>query len=183
MRQAFPGPDRPAVRHRLTLLASILAGSVLLNIGCAAASRSGKVNAPAQSAESAKAAAQRISERASSWRTRQGNFFKRNWGVELIGVHPVSSGYMLALRYRILDPDKAKVLNNRHSKAYLIDEATGTVLAVPAMENIGELRPGSTPEANRNYFMVFGNPGKVVKAGSTVSLVAGDFRADGVVVE
>ena len=103
--------------------------------------------------------------------------------LELIGVHPVSSGYMLAFRYRILDADKAKVLNDRHTKAYLVDDATGIVLAVPALENIGELRPGSTPQPGRTYFMVFGNPGKVVKVGNLVTLVAGNFRADGIVVE
>lgn len=143
---------------------------------------------PVRAVVDAKAAAKKsvdavAAQRATNWRSRQGLYFKRNWGVELIGVHPVSSGYMLTLRYRILDAEKAKVLNDRNTKAYLIDEATGIVLAVPALENIGELRPGSTPQVGRNYFMVFGNPGKVVKVGNTVTLVAGNFRADGIVVD
>jgi hypothetical protein len=100
-----------------------------------------------------------------------------------VGVKPVASGYMLAFRYRILDPDKAKVLNDRKSRAYLIDAATGTVLMVPTMENVGELRPGATPEADRTYFMIFGNPGKLVKSGSRVSIVAGALRIDGLIVE
>ena len=120
---------------------------------------------------------------AGDWRVRQGLYFKRNWGVELINVTPVSSGYMLALRYKVLEPDRAKVLNDRKSKAYLIDEATGTVLAVPAMENIGELRPGATPESGRNYFMIFGNPGQLVKKGSRVSFCVGNLQANGLVVE
>jgi len=117
------------------------------------------------------------------WRARQGLYYKRNWGVEIIGVKPVTSGYMLAFRYRIVDPEKAKVLNDRHSKAYLRDEATGTVLSVPAMENVGELRAGTTPEANRTYFMIFGNPGKLVKSGSRVSVVAGNLHIDGLIVD
>jgi hypothetical protein len=128
-------------------------------------------------------AALAATEAASAWRARQGLGFKRNWGVELINVKPVSSGYMLALRYRIIDPVKAKVLNDRKSKAYLTDEATGTVLSVPALENVGELRPGATPEADRNYFMIFGNPGKLVKIGSRVDFRVGNLRADGLVVE
>jgi hypothetical protein len=120
---------------------------------------------------------------AGEWRVRQGLYFKRNWGVELINVTPVSSGYMLALRYKVIEPDRAKVLNDRKSKAYLIDEASGTVLAVPAMENIGELRPGATPESGRSYFMIFGNPGQLVKKGSRVSLRVGNLRASGIVVE
>jgi hypothetical protein len=128
-------------------------------------------------------AAPTATEAASAWRARQGLNFKRNWGVEIINVKPVSSGYMLALRYRIIDPVKAKVLNDRKSKAYLTDEATGTVLAVPALENVGELRPGATPEADRNYFMIFGNPGKLVKTGSRVDFRVGNLRVDGLVVE
>jgi hypothetical protein len=103
--------------------------------------------------------------------------------VEIIGVKPVSSGFMLAFRYRVLDPEKAKVLNDRHSKAYLRDEATGTVLSVPAMENVGELRTGAAPQADRTYFMIFGNPGRLVKSGSRVTVVAGNLHVDGLIVE
>lgn len=118
-----------------------------------------------------------------SWRSRHAAFYKRTWGIDIVGVKPVSSGYMLAFKYRVLDPAKAKLLNERKAKAYLIDEATGTVLAVPAMENIGELRSGTTPEEERVYFMIFGNPGRLVKSGSKVSIVAGDFRIQGLIVD
>jgi hypothetical protein len=118
-----------------------------------------------------------------NWRNRESLYYKRNWGVEIIGVKPVSSGYMLEFRYRVLDPDKVKLLNDRKSKAYLRDEASGTVLAVPAMENVGELRSGSKPELNRIYFMIFGNPGKLVKSGSRVAVIVGDFHVDGLIVD
>jgi hypothetical protein len=117
------------------------------------------------------------------WHARQGLYYKRNWGVDIIGVKPVSSGFMLAFRYRIVDPEKAKVLHDRHSKAYLRDLATGTVLSVPAMENVGELRPGTAPAADRTYFMIFGNPGRLVKSGSRVTVVAGNLHVDDLVVE
>jgi len=118
-----------------------------------------------------------------NWRARQGLYYKRNWGVEIVGVKPVSSGYMLAFKYRVLDPEKAKWLNDRKVRAFLRDEATGNVLSVPAMENVGELRTGSTPEVGRTYFMVFGNPGKLVKTGSRVSVIAGDLHIDGLIVD
>ena len=120
---------------------------------------------------------------AMAWHTREGQFFKRNWGVDIVGVHPVSSGYMLAFRYKVLDPVKASVLNDARAKAFLIDEASGATLAVPAMENVGELRQTSRPVAEREYFIVFGNPGRLVRPGGLVSVVVGSFRADGLVVE
>jgi hypothetical protein len=119
---------------------------------------------------------------AADWRTRQGPYYKRNWGVEVIGVHPVSSGFMLAFRYRVLDAKKAKPVNDLKGKAYLVDEATHTRLAVPALENVGELRTGAEPQSNRSYFMIFGNPGRLVKAGSRVSVVIGSFHADDIIV-
>ena len=140
--------------------------------------------AAAQQASAAPASAAQASRQSSAeWRSRHGLYYKRNWGVEIIGVKPVSSGFMLAFKYRVVDPEKAVLLNERKIKAHLIDEATGTVLAVPALENIGELRQGTAPEADRTYFMVFGNPGQLVKSGSRVSIVAGDFRLDGLVVD
>jgi hypothetical protein len=122
-------------------------------------------------------------QRSANWRARQSLYFKRNWGVEIIGVKPVSSGYMLSFKYRVIDPEKAKLLNNRQTRAFLRDEATGTVLSVPAMENVGELRTGAAPEADRTYFMIFGNPGKLVKHGSRVSVVAGALNVDGLIVD
>lgn len=153
------------------LLAGLLVGSCLLSAAVAQATVK-----PVSTDVTATPSAQ-------DWRLRQSLYYKRNWGVEIIGVRPVSSGYMLAFKYRVLDPEKAKLLNDRQSHAYIRDEATGTMLAVPAMENVGELRTGSAPVADRTYFMVFGNPGKLVKSGSRVSVVAGAMHIDGLIVD
>jgi hypothetical protein len=117
------------------------------------------------------------------WRARNATRFQRNWGVDIVGVRPISTGFMLTFRYRVVDPEKAKLLNDKRSKAYLIDEANGNTLSVPIMENLGEMRQKSEPELNRTYFIMFGNPGKLVKSGSRVSVVIGDFRADGLTVD
>ena len=120
---------------------------------------------------------------AQDWRAREGLYFKRNWGVEIIGMRVTSSGYMLSFRYRVLDPLLARPLNDEKSKAYVIDEATGIRLAVPAMENIGELRQTAAAKADRNYFIIFGNPLRLVKPGARVSVVVGRFHVSGLVVE
>lgn len=117
------------------------------------------------------------------WSPTKNLYYKRTWGVEIVGIKPVSSGYMLAFRYRVVDPQLAAILNDGHTKPYVIDDATKTVLAVPAMENVGELRQGAAPQRDRTYFMIFGNPGKLVKSGGTVSIVAGSFRLDGLLVQ
>ncbi len=122
-------------------------------------------------------------ETADQWRARRGPYFLRNWGIDIVGVRPVSSGYMLRFDYRVVDPERAAVLRDRTARPFLIDERTRTALAVPAMENVGELRQVAPLETDRTYYMIFGNPGKLVKPGSRVTLVAGAFRAEGMVVK
>lgn len=129
------------------------------------------------------AASQPDSVRSGNWQAREGMYFQRNWGVEIMGLRRVASGYMLRLNFRVIDPAKAKPLFDKTTRPYVIDTASGAHLAVPAMENIGELRQTGTPVAGRNYFMVFGNPGRLVQPGAQVSIVLGNLRVDGFSVD
>lgn len=89
---------------------------------------------------------------------------------------------MLDFRYRVVDSQKAAPLFVRQTKPYLIDQASGKVLAVPNMAKVGPLRSSDQPHAGRTYWMFFGNPG-VVKAGSKVSVVIGDFKVEDLTVQ
>ncbi|MBI3562982.1 MAG: hypothetical protein HY080_14825 [Gammaproteobacteria bacterium] len=124
-----------------------------------------------------------VSKRASNWAAREGQYYQRTWGIDIAGVRRVSSGFMLEFRYRVIDPDKAIPLTDKKSRPYLIDEASGAAFSVPAMENVGELRQSAKPEVNRSYYIMFGNPGQMIKPGNRVSVVIGKFRADGIVVQ
>jgi hypothetical protein len=117
------------------------------------------------------------------WSTRYGEFYLRTWGIEIIGVKLVSSGAILEFRYRVVDADKAMPLFEKASKPYLRDELSGAMLAVPALEKVGELRQTAKPQAGRIYYMVFGNPSKIVKPGNRVSVVVGRVRVDGLIVQ
>jgi hypothetical protein len=166
---------------------TLMATALLFLGACASTSQPGsQASPPAGNSNPASAAASALdTELLRALRRQQSRiaYYKRAWGVEFLGIKPVSSGYMLSFRYRIIDATKAKPFNDRKQKAFLVDEATGIALAVPALENVGELRPGAAPEPDRTYFMVFGNPGKLVKTGSRVTLVIGNLRAEGLIVE
>jgi len=90
---------------------------------------------------------------------------------------------MIDFRYRVLDPGKAMSLFDRKIKPYLIDEATGAVLAVPEPPKVGTLRNTRTPQPDRIYFILFANPGRYVQKGKRVAVVIGDFKAEHLVVE
>jgi hypothetical protein len=124
-----------------------------------------------------------VHDTAASWRAHHALFFQRNWGVDIVGVRRVASGMMLRFDYRVVDPDRASALTDKKARPYLVDERTRTALAVPAMENIGELRQVAPLEAGRTYYVLFGNPGGLVRKGGRVSLTVGNFKADGLVVE
>jgi hypothetical protein len=170
----------------MKLLTSMFVGSFLSVIACATFGEelnTVPVSAPPIALTTTAVVPVLTNETAREWIARENPYYKRNWGVEVVGIKPVTSGYMLSFKYRITDPEKAKALNDRQSKAYLIDAATGIHLAVPAMEKVGELRTGAAPKTDRTYFMIFGNPGKLVKSGSRVNVVAGNFHIDNLIVD
>jgi hypothetical protein len=118
-----------------------------------------------------------------SWAASNGTYMKRTWGVDIVGVRLVSTEWMLEFKFRVLDPDKAAALLDEHAKPYIVDDASGARLGVPAMENVGELRQHTTPNSNRIYFMIFGNGSKIVPRGGHVSVVIGQFQASGLPVQ
>uniref|UniRef100_A0A831U0L1 Uncharacterized protein n=1 Tax=Geobacter metallireducens TaxID=28232 RepID=A0A831U0L1_GEOME len=108
---------------------------------------------------------------------------EQQWGVKVLRISLTAEGQMLDFRYRVLDAEKAKSLFSRQHKAYLIDEATGARFLVPESPKIGALRTTREPKPDRNYFIIFVNPGRYVKKGNKVTVVIGDFRAEHLVVE
>ena len=106
-------------------------------------------------------------------------------GIKIVGLRRSAVGYMLDFRYRLLDPAKASPLLDRKIRPYLLDEATGAQLGVPDAPKVGQLRPTSRNNVipGRNYYILFANPGRYLKAGSKVTLIAGDTRISQLTVE
>jgi hypothetical protein len=90
---------------------------------------------------------------------------------------------MIRFSYKVVDANRAKMLNDKKVTPLLTDEATGTKLQVPVMEKVGQLRQTATPENGREYWMVFANKSHIVRPGSHVTVVIDKFRAEGLVVE
>jgi protein SCO1/2 len=107
----------------------------------------------------------------------------RRWGIQVESLRLVSAGYMLDFRYRVIDAQKAKPLFVRKTKPVMRDEATGMELAVPVPAKTGALRNSNDPKAGRSYFMFFGNPGRQIAAGASLSLTIGAFEVRGLRVQ
>lgn len=105
-------------------------------------------------------------------------------GIQVVALRLSEAGNVLDLRYRVVDPEKAHQCLGRGVKPRIEDSRTGLTLSVPDMAYVGSLRQTAVaPEAGKVYFILFGNAGTAVKAGSRVTLVIGDIRLENLVVE
>jgi hypothetical protein len=114
---------------------------------------------------------------------RAGKYYQLVWGVDSLSVKLAESGEVVRFSYRVLDPEKAHLLNDKGSEPSLIDPGAGVTLVIPTMDKIGKLRQTGAPEAGKAYWMVFSNKGRPVKKGDRVDVVIGVFRAQGLVVD
>lgn len=114
---------------------------------------------------------------------RAGLTYRVMWGIDALSVRLVESGELVRFTYRVVDPEKARVLNDKQTAATLDDPKAGVSLVVPVMEKIGQLRQTSTPEAGRSYWMTFSNKGRRVARGDRVDVVVGTFHANNLVVD
>jgi hypothetical protein len=108
---------------------------------------------------------------------------EENWGVRPLSIRQTADGYMLDFRYRIIDAEKAAPLFGYKIKTYLIDQASGAVMAVPNVPKVGSLRSTRKPIKDRNYAILFANPAKYIKPGNKVTVAIGDLRIENLVVE
>lgn len=152
--------------HRLAYTVLLLAGALALASwtgGCATGRGPGAANPVPRAARAT------LAER---------------WGIEVTSLHLSAKGRMVDFRYRVLDPDKARLLGDRTVKPMLTDLATGAVLRVPSFPKTGSMRQTAAKmETGRIYFMLFANTGMPVKAGSRVTVTVGDFKAEGLTVQ
>ena len=114
---------------------------------------------------------------------RAGKYYTLVWGVDSLSVKAVESGELIRFSYEVLDPEKARVLNDRKVEPSLIAPDAHVKLVIPALEKVGQLRQSNTPVAGKSYWMAFSNPRRTVKRGDRVNVFVGQFHADGLIVE
>ena len=171
------------VKGRRTRAALLMLLAALVAAPAAFAKTAPQTDATKQGAVPAKPAAATNPYRPNRFAGKAGRYYKLVWGIDALSVKLVESGELVRFAWRVLDPKKAKVLNDKKLEPALIDPRAGVSLVVPVMEKIGQLRQSAPPEAGKSYWMVFSNKGRLVKRGDRVNLVIGEFLADGLVVD
>ena len=165
---------------KILMLAGILASGIAV---APARAQSDSVAKPAAPAGKSQTAVVRTRSRPHLVSNSARQYYTGIWGVDSLAVKSVESGEIIRFTYRVLDPEKAKTLNDKKKEPSLIDAGAGVSLVVPSLEKVGKLRQSSTPQAGKVYWMAFSNKGRYVKPGDRVNVVIGNFRVEGLVVQ
>lgn len=105
-------------------------------------------------------------------------------GIRVESLRLSAANYMLDLRFRVTDPQRAAPFFSRKSELQLVDPASGARLAVPNTPKLGKLRQVARQDmGERSYFVLFANPGRYLKAGTRVDLMADETRIAQITVE
>lgn len=102
---------------------------------------------------------------------------EKKLGIHVAGLHLSAHGYVIDLRYRVLDADKAAPLLDSKKKVYLLDAAHDAKLGIPESPVIGAMRQTSRNHViytDRDYFILFVNPGRAVRPGDLLKLAVDD---------
>lgn len=82
--------------------------------------------------------------------------------IAIDAIRMTAAGKFIDLRYRVVDAGKATELLGPKVRPRLIDERTGSVMAVPMTAKLGSLRQTQGKQATgRSYFILFANNGSV----------------------
>jgi hypothetical protein len=100
-------------------------------------------------------------------------------GVEIVRVAVSGGGGLIDLRYRVVDADKAATIHSTVNPPLLLDQQSGAIVDQLLM---GHMHSGR-PKVGLTYFLLFTNPGDIVRRGSRVSVQLGGARIQGVPVQ
>src|SRR5260370_17846619 len=129
-------------RFKIRLLAGILASSILVLPAGAQSPAPAGTPAPGGKPSAATGAPDRNQPVRMANRARA--YYGMVWGVESISVKAVESGEIIRFRFHLIDPHKAKTLNDKRVDPVLIAPEESVKLVVPSLGQVGMVRPMST---------------------------------------
>jgi len=101
-------------------------------------------------------------------------------GIQVLRVAVSGDGGILDLRYRVLDKKTTSSHKEHQAVPAIIDGVSGRALTTQWMGHAGH--PLDSVRQDRNYWMLFLNPGELVKSGDRVAVRLGHARLTGVQV-
>lgn len=152
-------------------------------VGVSVAAESDPATAPAETAGAAtKPPASGRDDRT----TAKAVVTERDLGIKVTALRVAGSGATLELRFYLDDPLKGHGLFDRDSPPYLLDESTGATLATsapPIPYGAGRTSSKDRGPKRRSYLLQFSGARQTARPGIRLSLVVGDVKLTGLLVE
>ena len=100
-------------------------------------------------------------------------------GVRIESVSLTGAGGLIDLRFLVVEPNKAAALHEPATPPVIVDEGTGLVVSELLMghSHTGPYRAGGT------YYLIFVNPGNLIRQGTEVAVLLGNSQLEHVVVD
>jgi hypothetical protein len=105
--------------------------------------------------------------------------FERRSGVRLVRVSVSGGGGLVDLRYQVLDPQAADAIHDAGAPPEVVDERSHVVVDELFM---GHMHHGQL-KAAQTYYLIFNNPGGLVRRGTRVTVRLGRARLSHVLVQ
>lgn len=109
------------------------------------------------------------------------------FGIQIVSTKLSGNNYLIDVRYKVLDGEKARPILDKAVKPALIHMKTGDRFYVPTQPIVGSLRQtvgkSRIVVADKVYFLLFANPNQKLKAGDQVALAIGEFSKSNLAIQ
>jgi hypothetical protein len=106
------------------------------------------------------------------------------WGIQVCAVRLSMMNSIVDLRYKVLDPEKAVLLADGKTPAYIVEPASGTKLIMPTPPKEGAFPPTANRlAAGKTYFAAVSNQRGLLKSGDVVNVLVGSSLATNLTVQ
>lgn len=96
---------------------------------------------------------------------------QNEWGIEPVHLRVTADGYMVEFRYKVIDPEKARILTDRKDFPHLQSLKSKAKLTVPYFPTVGFVKSSRRfLKKDKNYTVMFSNEGRHLIRGDKVKI-------------
>jgi hypothetical protein len=100
---------------------------------------------------------------------------EKDWGIQPVFFRVTAQGYMMEFRYKILDPEKAKILSVNKDLPTLLSGKSQARFKVPYGATVGYLKSNRKfLKKGKNYIIMFSNDNQHMLPGDKVRIQIGN---------
>lgn len=112
---------------------------------------------------------------------------ENKFGIQIVSTKLSGNNYVVDVRYKVVDGEKARPILDKTVKPALIHMQTGDRFYVPTQPIVGSLRQtvgkSRIVVADKVYFLLFANPNQKLKVGDQVALAIGEFSKSNLAIQ